>query len=100
MNTLDLDALKKEHICKIYGSLEILDVFRSESGHVVFRRKCACGKYAPHKFNNVFALNRAYLKGPSGTPLCKECHVKLTSSLTSKYEDELKGAYLDHTMAD
>ena len=61
-----------------------------KSGDLIETRCPCCGKYAPHSINNTFVISRADFKWPSGAPLCKECHVKLTSSLTSKYENEIK----------
>ena len=69
-------------------------ISKLKSGNIkagdLIETKCpCCGKYAPHSINNIFVISRANFKGPSGAPLCKECHIKLTSSLTSKYEQEL-----------
>lgn len=50
--------------------------------------KCPnCGKYAEHS-TNCYILSLADFKY-NKPPLCKECHVKLTSCLTSKYEQEI-----------
>ena len=90
-------ALKKRACTDYSALLSIIEpsyIDRLKSGSIkagdLIETKCpCCGNYAQHKVSNVFVLSRADLKGSSAAPLCKECHIKLTSSLTSKYEDEI-----------
>lgn len=56
------------------------------SGHIKARStiviRCPiCGNYAEHKFNTKMKN--------SIVPMCKSCHVNLTSCFTSRYEDEI-----------
>ena len=60
-----------------------------KAGDLIETKCPCCGKYAPHAINHVFVISKANFKSASGASLCKECHIKLTSSLTSKYEDEI-----------
>lgn len=71
---------------------ECIDQLKSgniKAGDLIETKCPSCGNYAPHAINNIFLISKAAFKGSSGAPLCKECHIKLTSSLTSKYEQEI-----------
>lgn len=78
----------------LFDIVEPSYIDRLKSGNIkagdLIETKCpCCGKYAPHAINHIFVISRADFKSASGAPLCKECHVKLTSNLSSKYEDEI-----------
>ena len=90
-------ALKKRANADYSVLFDIIEpsyIDRLKSGNIkagdLVETKCpCCGKYAPHTINQIFVISRADFKGVSGAPLCRECHVKLTSNLTSKYEEEI-----------
>lgn len=55
----------------------------------LIRTRCpVCGNYAAHAKTNVFVISKCDFKY-GNPPLCKQCHVNLTSCLTSEYEDNV-----------
>lgn len=55
----------------------------------LIRTRCPnCGEYAYHNRNHLVSMELGGFK-LGKPPLCKVCHVKLTSCFSSKYEDEI-----------
>ena len=57
-----------------------------KAGCIINTRCPSCGKYAPHKINDVYIISKASLKHDR-IPLCQKCYKELTSS---HYEDEIE----------
>lgn len=69
------------------------DVPKLLSGEIkvndIIRTLCpCCNTYAPHKLNSIFILSRSEFKN-GNIPLCKQCHINLTSNISSRYETDI-----------
>lgn len=89
-------ALHKRSLSDYSKLIEIIDPLQVDdllsgnikSGELVYTKCPNCGIYAPHKINDVFILSKSKFKYDKA-PLCRQCHIELTSCFYSKYEQEI-----------
>ena len=76
-----IEVIKPDYIDDLLnGNIKAYDVIET---------KCpVCGEYAHHSMNDVYTLSKRDFKFGKA-PLCRSCHINLTSCFTSKYEQEI-----------